>query len=94
MNKQGRMTNVEFEKYLFNSIVPLYPHDKCKFGHWVIIKVDSGPGRMGKSLLVRCRHMGFILFPGVPNSTAVTQETDRLYGQFKTTLRSNLNILI
>ncbi len=94
MNKRGGMTDIEFEKYLFNSIVPLYPHSKCKFGHWVIIKVDSGPGQMGKSLLVQCRHMGFILFPRVPNSTAMTQETDCLYDEFKTTLHTNLDLLV
>jgi hypothetical protein len=29
-NEKGGMDNVEFEKYLMNSIVPLYPHAKDK----------------------------------------------------------------
>jgi hypothetical protein len=40
------MDEVEFEKYLLNSIVPLYPDAKNMPGHCVLLKVDSGPGRM------------------------------------------------
>jgi len=40
--------------------------------------------------LATLRQLGFILFPGVPNTTAVTQETDRNYGPFKTQFRINL----
>ena len=34
--------------------------------------------------------MGFILYPGIPNTMSVTQEQDRLYGVFKDGLRDNL----
>ena len=50
---------------------------KSEKGKWVIIKVDSGPGRLNKTLLARLRNVGFILYPGMPNTTAVIQETDR-----------------
>ncbi len=59
-----------------------------------MIKADSGPGRTCKELLAELRHMGFILFPGVPNTTAVTQETDRNYGPFKTQFRVNLILIV
>jgi hypothetical protein len=34
------------------------------------------------------------LYPGVPNTTAVSQETDRNYGPFKTQFRKNLDEVI
>jgi hypothetical protein len=36
---------------------------------------------------------GIYLFPGVQNTTQVTQETDQNYGQFKSDLRSNIAAL-
>jgi len=56
-----------------------------------MVKVDSGPGRLNQSLLTRARFMGFYIYPGVPNTTAVTQETDQSYGPFKTQFVANLN---
>ena len=63
-------------------------------GRWVIIKCDSGPGRLDPTLLAYFRFHGFILYPGVPNTTAVTQETDQSYGPFQTTVRTNLQLII
>ena len=57
------MDDDEFEKYLMNSIVPLFPHAKDKKGHRVLIKVDSGPGRLSMKLLVKLRLLGFVLYP-------------------------------
>ncbi len=37
---------------------------------------------------------GFILYPGVPNTTHVMQETDRNYGPFKTKFMSNLDTIV
>ena len=93
MNEKGGMDEAEFAKYILNSITPLFPNAKAVFGKWVIIKVDSGPGRMSKDLLAKLRFLGFILFLGVPNTTAVSQETDRLYGVFKLTSASTLRYL-
>lgn len=52
--------------------------------------MDSGPGRLNIRMLARLWMMGFILYPGVSNTTSVTQETDCLYGIFKDGLRYNL----
>jgi hypothetical protein len=59
----------------------------------VMLKVDSGPGRMNLNLLARLRRLGFILYPCVPNTTHVTQETDQLYGPFKTTFIESLDCI-
>lgn len=40
------------------------------------------------------RTSGFILFPGMPNTTAVTQETDQNYGPFKTQYCKNLDVVV
>ena len=40
-----------------------------------------------------CYH-GFILYPGVPNTTAVMQETDQSYGPFQSAVRTNLQLII
>ena len=69
MNEKGGMDDDEF--------VPLYPNAKNKPGQRVIIKVDSGPGRTNLKLLAKLRMLGFILYPCVPNTTHVTQETDQ-----------------
>ena len=37
--------------------------------------------------------MGFILYPCVPNTTHMMQETDRLYGPFKTQFVENLDLI-
>ncbi len=84
------MDEAEFEKYVKNNIIPLYPDAldiPCKR---VLIKVDSGPGRLNIELLAELRLLGWYLYPGVPNTTAVSQETDQNYGPFKSQFRSNL----
>ena len=59
-----------------------------------MVKCDSGPGRLNTELLARMKFLGFYLYPGVPNTTAVSQETDRNYGPFKTQFRKNLDEVI
>ncbi len=49
---------------------------------------------MNIQLLADLRESGFILFPGVPNTTAVTQETDQNYGPFKGAYSKNLDRII
>jgi hypothetical protein len=93
-DKEG-MDEVEFEKYLLNSIVPLYPDANNMPGHQVLLKVDSGgPGWMNISLLSKLQCLGFDLYPGVPNTTHVTQEIDQCYGPFKTQFAINLENLV
>ena len=57
-------------------------------------KVDGGPGRDFTELLVELTFLGFYMYPGVPNSTAVSQETDGNYEPMKTGFRSNLKELV
>ena len=93
-NEKGGMDDEEFAIYLRTSIMPLYPNAAPEKGRWVILKCDSGPGRMNIELLAELRLAGFILFPGVPNTTAVSQETDRNYGPFKGAYSRNLDLLV
>ena len=93
MNPKAGMDSEEFTKYLLNAIVPLYPDAKDEPGKRVAIVVDSGPGRVNTEMLAQLRLKGFYLVPGVPNTTHVTQVTDRNYGPFKTVYRRNLSKL-
>ena len=63
-------------------------------GKWVVIKCDSGPGRLNPDLLAYLHYHGFLLYPGVPNTTAVSQETDQSFGPFQSAVRTNLQLLI
>jgi hypothetical protein len=94
MNEKGGMDEQEFAMYIRNSIMPLYPNASPEKGKWVVLKCDSGPGRLNLDLLADLRTSGFILFPGVPNTTAVTQETDQNYGPFKTQYCNNLDVVV
>ena len=75
VNEKGGMDNDEFALYLRTAIMPLYPKAAPMKGRWVIC--NSGPGQMNINLLAELQASGFILFPGVPNTTAITQETDQ-----------------
>jgi hypothetical protein len=93
LNERAGMNAIELDKYISKAILPLYPdvEDKPKKG--VIIKVDSGPGRMNLEMLARLRLQGVYVVPGVPNTTGKTQETDQNYGPFKSKYRSNIRTL-
>ena len=94
LNHKGGMDDEEFFKYVKNSIMKLYPDAAPVRGRWVVIKCDSEPGRLNPDLLAFLRFPGFILYPGVPNTTAVTQETDQSYGPFQSAVRTNLQLII
>ncbi len=93
-NEKGRINSDEFEKYVLESIVPLYPTAQDKPGHCVMLKVNSGPGRMNLNLLAWLLQSGFVMYPGVPNTTHVSQETDQQYGAFKTQFTINLYTIV
>ena len=60
-NKGGMNDNV-FEKYMLTNLEHLYPDIADNVaGHRVILKVDSGPGRMNIKLLAKLRARGFYL---------------------------------
>ena len=88
------MEDAEFRKYLRGSIIPLFPDAKDEKGKRVMINIDSGPGRCFEILVAELRHLGFYMYPGVTNTTAVTQDTDRKYGPFKMQFRMNLDHVV
>jgi hypothetical protein len=53
-------------------------------GMRVMIKVNSGPGRSDLKFLAWRRTHEVIVYPGVPITTAVSQEMDQAYGGIKT----------
>ena len=91
LDEKGGMDYGEFQKYILISIAPLFPDAADVDGKRVIVKLDSGPGRMNIALLAQMRLLGFVLYPIVPNTIEVTQETDINYGLFKSVFHSNLD---
>jgi hypothetical protein len=49
---------------------------------------------MNLSLLAKLCMLGYVLYPCIPNTTHVMQETDQLYGAFKTQFLSNLELIV
>jgi len=88
------VNSLELDKYIKKAILPLYPDVADVPGKRVLLKVDSGPGRMNVDMLASLRLLGVYLAPGVPNTTHVTQETDQNYGLYKSIYRSNLRALV
>ena len=90
LNEKGGMNDAEFKKYVENNLLHLIPNVIDETGKRVCLKVDNGPGRNGRSLLLKMRFKGWYMYPGLPNATSVQQETDINYGPFKTAVRLNL----
>jgi len=93
MNERGGMNKEEFEQYVKNSLVTLYPDAADVPGKRVLLKADSGPGRKNIDLMAYLRARGFYFLPGLPNSTHVTQEMELLIGQLKSVFYENLEKL-
>ncbi len=81
-------------KYMQGSIVPLFPDTVDQPGRCVLLKVDSGPGRMSLQLLATLKLIGIILYPCILDTMHVMQETDQLYGSFKTQFLKNLDKIV
>jgi hypothetical protein len=62
LNEEGGMNDEEFDKYIDNSIVLLYPDLEDTPEKRVLLKVDSNPGRNGMDLLNKARFQGVYLF--------------------------------
>ncbi len=88
--KEGGMNEDEFDKYINNSILLLFPNLEDVPGKRVLLKVDSCPERNGTALLLKARFQVVYLYPGRPNATSVQQETDINCGPFKSVIRTNL----
>ena len=93
MNEKGGMNAIELQKYMDVATFPLFPDISDMPVKCVLMKVDSGPGRMNIEMLASLKLKGMYLMPGVPNTTQVTQETDQSYGQYKSIYRRNLRVL-
>ncbi len=93
LNTKRGMDNNEFEQYVLNSILPLYPHTCDRPGKRLLLKCNSGPRRLQIKLLAKLHFLGIYLYPCMPNTTAVTQETYRTYGKFKGQYQHNLELL-
>ena len=52
-------------------------------GKRVLVKSDSAPGQNNENFLPMIWLIGTVLYPGVPNTTSVSQETGKNYGLFK-----------
>ena len=91
VTSSGSMTEDHFYEYINKVIIPLYPMLKAGkvvcdanrriVNHPIVIKVDTGPGRLGATLInVKRRNtlmkIGVILLLGLPNSISVIQELD------------------
>ena len=94
---RGSMDDSLFNDYIERVMLPLYPNisktarfdanGKLLCGP-VILKVDSGPGRIVANLdsiskRAAFRELGLLILLGLPNATSVNQEMDALYGSFK-----------
>ena len=93
LTPKAGMDMKEFAKYLFSSIVPLYPDASDIPGKQVAIIVDSGSGCVNADMLAKLRICGFYLIPGVPNTTHVMQAIDKNYGVLKSVYQDNLSKL-
>ena len=98
VRSRGSMDDSLFNDYIERVVLPLYPNisktatfdantGKLLCGP-VILKVDSGPGRIianMESIAKReaFRELGLLILMGLPNATSVNQEMDALYGAFK-----------
>ena len=91
LNEKGGMDAVDFEHYISTNIVRLWPDATDIPRNHVMVKLDSVPGRTNDELNAHLQKMGFYLYPCVPNTTAVTQETDQSYGHFNNVFWDNLS---
>jgi hypothetical protein len=91
MNEKGGMNDREFEHYINNSIVSLFPDLEDMLGQHILLKFNSGPGRNGQDLLNKCWFRGVYIYPCLSNSTSVQQEMNINYGLFKGVVWRNLS---
>ena len=69
-NMNAGMDGEVFEKYILDAIVKLYPPDAAELpGKRIMLIIDSRPGRNNEALLASLAALGFLLHPGVPNTT-------------------------
>ncbi|MGH7955114.1 MAG: hypothetical protein ACREOZ_04055, partial [Gloeomargaritales cyanobacterium] len=94
VNPKGGTDSRVLKQVLIQYIEKLYPDAVDVKARRVVIKIDGGPGRLDQSCRTELRTRGVYLFPGVQNTTHITQETDQNYGLFKSIVRSNTQIIL
>ena len=93
-NEKGGTDGRVLKQVLNHYVTQLFPDAADIPGKRVLFKIDGGPGRLDISNLAELRSRGVYLFPGVQNTTHITQETDQNYGEFKTLLRKYIQQLL
>ncbi len=85
-NKKKKIYKDEFNEYIFLNIVKLYPGLQDISEKSVAIKLYSDLRQINAIFMTSLQHSGIKCFalPIVPNTTSVTQETEKGYGTFKT----------
>jgi hypothetical protein len=94
VNEKGGTDARVLRQVLMHYMVTLFPDAADVDGKRVLIKIDGGPGRLDVQSLAELRALGCYLFPGVQNTTQITQETDQNYGLFKSMLRQYIQVLL
>ena len=94
MNEKGGMNDKEFDRYIDNTIMPLFPDTEDKPGKCVLLKVDIRPGRNYMDMMCKAPYRGIMIFRGLPNATSVQQETDHNCGLFKSMTQRNLDSIV
>ncbi len=83
LNKKEGINKVEFKKYVFINIIFIYPN-VADFLERGAIKTYIGPGHNNNIFMcAQLRKLGVYLYPGVPNTTSVSQENNQGYGMLK-----------
>ena len=92
-SKDSSVTDAIFIEYILHLKTLCYPDAKDEPGYRVLMKADSGPGRMNKDFLAIARSHGFYFLPGLPNGTELGQEMDQAFAEFKAILEENRDLL-
>ena len=92
-SKDSSVTDAIFIEYILHIKTFCYPDAKDEPGYRVLMKADSGPGRMNKEFLAIARSHGFYFLSGLPNETELGQEMDQVFAEFKAILEENRAIL-
>ena len=109
VKSRGSMDDSLFIEYIEKVVLPLYPNisKTMEFDPVngrllrgpVILKVDSGPGRIVASEESIAKQtdfleMGLYILMGLPNATSVQQEMDALYGAFKSSIYARGEVIL
>jgi hypothetical protein len=93
VNEKGEYDCRTFHQCITAYQQKLWPDAADIPGKRVLYMIDGGPGRLDEGALAHSRSRGTSLFPGVQNTTQVTQETYQNCSHFKCNVRSNIAAL-